>query len=522
MSRYHSYPIPTLPFSMLSFRYLLILFFIVFAGSQTIAQNNVVTYAGGAGTEKFNGVLELSDGTLLLSGQADNLTWLPPGTTISTLTGVNRYGSQATSGIGFIMRVSADLQTVLSVVQFPANTVKDVFRIKTNGVPGGPTKDIYVSGSRDTVSTSDGYYIAKLNNNFISGVPTGVSYYKVIDAPARTGGSASLQFPSGTESAYKQTQPWDVASDGRVIYTSGNDFSFGGALIQVMNSLGEDTLMDYFSNHMPNWTGVPASSFLNTTGNPAFDLKSSNLSLKYSNSNLPGAFRSYAQSLFEAIGADENGNPGRKGSTSTDAFFNSFQAYGGAPIANTGPGYTGYSYNATGGIWTGRVGSIVIDRRNNHFYIGASFSVSSTSNQDNLDDAEPAVMAFQANGLPKWWARLHREDGQRSSAQQQVEGLGIDYTNDQLVVLGRTRGDSPNNFWKGNELKQKTGGNGFQNSIRNTSGPGVYPDFGWLGKYTLNDGKIKHSTYIGELDGATQFSTAVPPPCWYGFGLYIF
>jgi gliding motility-associated-like protein len=500
-------------------RLLKILLFLPFFHQVVFAQNNnIVSYAGGSGTERFNSILRLSNGTYLIGGQADELDWLPPGVTVNTLTGVNRYGSNSTLAKGFIIQVSADMQTILGAVKFPDNTVRDVFKIKTNSLASQATGDIYISGNRDTTAGADGYYIARLNNNFIGGLPTGVVYYRSIDARTRNGGSANIQNPpSGNESAVKQMQPWDVNDKGQILYATGHDFSFDRAGINFMNKMGVDTLMDYFSIHVPNFTGVPASSFVNTTGNPGFDLRSSFLWFKFTGTGTPGALRSYNSDLYNQINEDENGNPGRKGAFPNDAFFASPQLLGGAPISTSTPGYTGYSYNSGGGRWTARIGSITFDKRNGEFYIGFSMSVNSTSNLPNLDDAEPAIAAFGPTGQLKWWARLHKEDGQRSPAQQHIEGLEIDYANNQLVVLGRSKGNGPNNFWKGNELKLKPGGKGYQNQITNYNLNSEYPNFGWLGKYRLNDGKILHSTYIGELTASQAFLSASGNPNYEGY-----
>jgi hypothetical protein len=98
-----------------------------------------------------------------------------------------------------------------------------------------------------------------------------------------------------------------------------------------------------------------------------------------------------------------------------------------------------------------------------------------------------------------------------------VEGLAIDYANNQLVVLGRTKGNSINNFWKGNELTLKAGGNGAQNQLTGTFESANALNYGWLGKYSLSAGKILHSTYIGELNSSQTFSSASSNPNYEGF-----
>ena len=52
------------------------LVFVLLFGITAYAQN-MVTFAGGAGDERFNCVFQLSDGTYLIGGQAQDLNWLP-------------------------------------------------------------------------------------------------------------------------------------------------------------------------------------------------------------------------------------------------------------------------------------------------------------------------------------------------------------------------------------------------------------------------------------------------------------
>ncbi|MBP9933800.1 MAG: hypothetical protein KBF25_08895, partial [Chitinophagaceae bacterium] len=54
------------------------LLFLLFFNISVKAQNNIVTYAGNAGKETFYDVLEISNGTFLVCGYADNLNWINP------------------------------------------------------------------------------------------------------------------------------------------------------------------------------------------------------------------------------------------------------------------------------------------------------------------------------------------------------------------------------------------------------------------------------------------------------------
>jgi gliding motility-associated-like protein len=495
-----------------SVRSVLFSIFVLIFGVSVNAQN-MVTFAGGAGDERFNCVFQLSDGTYLVGGQAQDLNWLPNGTPVITLQINEPVVSNATT-IAFLMHITADMQTIARVLRFPDGTVRDVFKIKTTSLPGEPTGDIYISGSRDNTGStaSDGYYIARLNNNFVNGIPNGLVFYRAINSRQRNGGGNNVFLPVGSESYGKQMQTWDVGSNGFVIYSGGCDFCFDALSINAMGKSGRDTLIDYWNLHNRRGVSgalniVPASSFINNTNDPAFELVNSSLWLKYSGTSIVGGFRSFNQVLYDQLSTDENGNTGRKGAFPFDIAFNSPQLIGGAPVSTGVPGYTGYSYNAGGGKWTAKVGDIVIDKRNNDFYISLMISVASSSNITGIDDVEPAVVACRADGSVKWWARTHKETIDHSPAQQQVEGLAINYATNELIVLGRTRAHSRNNFWKGNEIKANPGGNGFQNDLTGTIDNAAAPDFGWLGKYGLNDGKIKASTYVAELAPNATYST---------------
>lgn len=482
------------------------------------AQNTgIVSYAGGSGKEIINSVFSLSDGTLLLGGQADDLNWLPLGVPVNQINYPGGYSSSSSQGFGFILHVSADMQVVLGAVRFPANTVRDVFKIKTNTLPGQTTGGIFISGSRDTTGGPDGYYIARLNRNFINGFPDNLTYYKVVVAEPRDGIGSNLQNPPpGPESSVKQMQPWDVNAAGQVLYASGHDFSSGRAGLHFMNAAGADTLVDYFSFHKPGYIGVPASGFVNGSGNPIFDLKSSHLSFAFGQSPFPGALRSNSNALFNRTSEDENGNPGRKGAFPNDAFFSGPQFPGNA-VNSEGPGYTGYAYKAGGGILTARISSVLFDKRNGDFYIGYSLSAGSAFSLPGLSDSEPAVAAFGPAGNLKWWARLHKEDASGSLAQQHVEGLEIDYSRNNLVVLARSKGNAARNFWSGNELKLKPGGNGFQNRVSTQPGQTSYFNLCWIGKYSLADGKILHATFVADLAANQVYSFPSPNPDYQGY-----
>ena len=110
--------------------YLILLFFF---GVKFYSQTNIVSYAGNAGKETFYDIMQISDGTFIISGYADNLDWIPISVaktqlsytgTIPNVGGSNRFG--------FLMHLSSNLQTILKVVHFPKGIVEDIRFIKTN------------------------------------------------------------------------------------------------------------------------------------------------------------------------------------------------------------------------------------------------------------------------------------------------------------------------------------------------------------------------------------------------------
>jgi hypothetical protein len=461
-------------------RWFLRLYFLIFVGSlnaQSLS-SNMVFYAGNGGKERFNDVHLLSDGTALIAGQAADLAWLPANTPRIAIpvTGVD---SAATGSVAFILHVSADFSQILRVIEFPANTVRDVFKIRSSEVPGSATGTLFISGSRDSGST-DGYYLAKLNANFVSGIPSALSYVANI----------------GAAGDHKDRQPWDVGGDGKVVYALGRPFDTQWAAIQKLGVNGVPEVVENWTAHWQasgaEWDGTPASSFSGAT------LAYSAVVMKNSRR---GSLRSVTAADFALLGTDANGNTGRKGKMPDDYYFNSHCELAGTNTCpNTGPGYTNYNSQ---GPQTQRVGGIAVDRRNNNVYFG--YGTKSTLPGGN-PDFEPAVVAMNANGSLLWWDRLYQETTANSSPDQYIDGIAIDYTNSRLVLLGRSHGNNTINLWRGDQLLATPGASGFQNQFSGTSG-NIH--ISWLGSYSLSDGKIRASTYVAEyVDGSTNFGAA--------------
>ncbi len=461
---------------------------VALSASVELRAANRVFYAGDAGKERFNDVHYLSDGTALIAGQAENLSWLPAGTPRVALSAAG-IDSAAAGQLGFVLHTSGDLSQVLRVLEFPAGTVRDVFKIRSSEVPGSATAAIYISGSRDNGATN-GYFLAKLNANFVTGVPSALSFVYNVEA----GGD------------HKERQPWDVGGDGKIVYAIGTPFDAQWAAILRLGSNGVPEVVEHWTAHWKSdaageWDGTPASSYSGTPG-----LSYSAIVMKNSRR---GSLRSIDQSAFDSTALDANGNPGRKGKLPDDYYFNTPCALSGTGTCPaTGPGYTNYNSQ---GPQTQRVGAIVVDRRNNELYFG--YSTKSRLPGGN-PDFEPAVVAMRADGALKWWDRMYRETTANSSPDQYVDGLALDYRNNRLVVLGRTHGNNTINFWSGNAITSASSV-GFQPGFTGTNG-NIH--ISWLGSYGLSDGRIKAATYVAEyVEGASNFAAALTDPHYAGW-----
>lgn len=458
-----------------------ILAFALFATIQPSVGQNRVFYAGSVGPDRFNDIHRLSDGSFLVAGQSTDLSWIPttvPQTTLSAA-GID---STASGQIGFILHLSADVSQVLRILRFPSGSVRDVFKIRSSEVPGAPTGNVFISGSRDGAGGEDGYYLARLNANFVSSAPTALSWVSNIRA---AGG-------------VKGRQPWDVGSDGKIVYALGLEFDANWAAIQRLSAAGSPELVEHWHAHWHaggEWDGTPASSY---SGSQAL-----NYSAIVMKVNRRGSLRSFNAPDFALLASDGNGNAGRQGRFPDDYYHNAHcELAVGSSCPNSGPGYTGYR---AASAQTQRVGSIAVDRRNGDIYFG--YSTKSVL-PDGNPDFEPAVVAMNANGSLKWWDRLYRETTANSSPDQYVDGLAIDHLNNRLVVLARTHGNNTINLCRGNEISASLSGDGFQRQFTGTNG-NIH--ISWLGAFNLADGRVRAATYVAEyIEGSTSFGAAHP------------
>ena len=459
---------------------LILLFITTLSLLSVVGQTNIVTYAGGPDKETFYDVMQITDGSFLVVGYADNLSWTgaAPKTQLTYTTAIPN--SLGTNRYGFILHLSNDLQTILQVVHFPQGAVEDIRFIKTNSKPYSPTGDLFIScNTSDNDANNGGYIIAKLDNNFINGTPTSLSWVNVVWA----------------KSIAKEAHPWDVTNDGKVYYIGGEAYGYDWSAIYCLNQNGQRTVVNNWRTHWlsngTEWKGTPASS------NPLGSIDSVNFSgivLKiWGRCDL----RSWTSNDYNTYFSDENGGT-KKGKWPLDILFNSPCD----PLSPTAasPGYTGYSASGTP-VYGGS--SITIDRRNNDVYIGMNFK--SVLPSGGLPDFEPAVIAMDSSGSLKWWSRLYHEitpagDTVNSTPDQYVDALAIDYTNDKLVVGARCHGNNVENFWEGNTINANTSAYGFQNNFTGTQG-NIH--ISWLGKLQLNNGVLTNSTYMAELAEGT-------------------
>ncbi|MBK8846339.1 MAG: hypothetical protein IPO27_07095 [Bacteroidetes bacterium] len=458
----------------------IILFLSSLVTTVAFSQTNMVTYAGNNGKETFYDVMQITDGTFLVCGYADNLNWISGAVTQIQLTNTSGIpNSLGSNRYGFILHLSADLQTILQCVHFPQGAVEDIRFIKTNTKPYTPTGDLYIScNTADTDPNNGGYVIAKLDNNFINGTPSSLLWFNAVWA----------------KSGPKDYHPWDVAIDGKLFYISGEAYGYDWSAIYALSQNGERTIVNNWRTHWlkngTEWKGTPASA------NPLGSIDSVNFSgivLKiWGRCDL----RSWTASDYNTYFADENGGT-KKGKWPLDILFDGPCD----PLNPTAvsPGYNGYAASATP-VYGGEC--IAIDKRNNNLYIGMNFK---SVLPGGLPDFEPAVIAMDSTGMLMWWSRLYHEitpagDTVNSSPDQYVDALAIDYTNDKLVVGARCHGNNVENFWEGNTINSNTAAFGFQNNFTGSSG-NIH--ISWLGKFQLNNGTLTNSTYLAELAEGT-------------------
>lgn len=449
----------------------------------TFKAQSLVTYLGNQGKETIYDVLQLSDGTVLTCGYADNLNWIPGSVPITFLTtsgtipnalGTNRYG--------ILLHFSADLSTLLNVVSFEQGKVEDIRFIKTTGLPYKETGDLFIScNTSDTYQNDGGYIIAKLNGNFIDQVPNALVWHRVVWA---------LSYA-------KEGHPWDVTSDGEVYYVSGEAHGYDWSAMYCLDQNGNRKPVENWRTHWltdnSEWKGSPASA------NPLGSLQNVKWSGIVFKMTGRCELRSWNLTDFNLTQSDGNGGT-KKGKWPADFLFDG-PCDPDSPTANS-PGYNQYMPENCCPVWG--ASSVVIDRRDNHVYLGMNFK--SYYLPENTPDFEPAVIAFDHTGQLKWWSRLYHEitpqgDTVGSIPDQYVDALAIDYKNDLLVVGARAHGNNTENLWEGHQIAANPSAIGFQKQFTGTNG-NIHES--WLGKLRLSDATLMYSTYVAEYAEATS------------------
>ncbi|WP_052733080.1 T9SS type A sorting domain-containing protein [Hymenobacter terrenus] len=463
--------------------WLLIWVLLLFNWLPAMAQpNNLVTYAGGTGQEKFLDVVRLSDGTCLVAGTAQDLNWVPatvPRTVLAGTAGI--YNAGGTSRIGFILHLTANLSTILRVVSLPVGAAESIARLKTTNVPGQPTGTLFISGTTmESKSNNGGYFLARLDQNFVTGAPTALVWtYNV--------------WASGY--AY-EFQPWDVGSDGRIIYITGQEHANDWVAAYALDgNTGKQTIVPNWRTHWlkdnKEYKGLAASAPGGGIANVAY---SGIVFKKAGRCDL----RSWNMTDYKAILPDGNGRT-KQGRWPLDAFFGT--PCDPAAPSTSGSGYTGYR---TGAGVTYGASAVVIDRRSNDLYIGFNVQTRLPSGEP---DYEPAVIALAPAGDLRWWSRLYHEVSAtgtpvNSTPDQYIDGLALDYSKPtpaqgDLVVLARCHGNNVENFWSGNRIAATPGAQGFQNNFTGNKGD---IHISWLGKLGLADGTLHNSTFVAEYE----------------------
>jgi Secretion system C-terminal sorting domain len=455
------------------------------------AQNRV-TYAGGSGNETFYDVIQLSDGTFLVAGSASSLSWVVPSVSTTVLSAGSIKNASGTNVYGFIMQLNSNLSSVLRLVHFPQGAVEDIKFMKTTSKLGEPTGSLFISGTtKDTKANAGGYFVAKLNNNFVNGAPTDIAWAR----------------PIWAETDIQLAQPWDVGSDGKVVYVTGQYNAADWSALQRMNASGVDEVIENFTTH---WKVGGGEYYGTASSNPtggAAGLAYSAVVLKVGNRC---SLRSWTAADFNAVTPDENGGT-KKGRMPLDVFYDSPCVPNVGPT--TGGGYTGYTINTQ----TLGATSVTIDRRDNRFYLGMNIK---SKLPNGLPDFEPTVIAFNVDGGIRWWSRLYHETtpagaNVNSSPDQYVDALAIDYAADNLVVAARSHGNNVENLWEGNTIASNPTASAFQNQFTGTNG-NIHLQ--WLGKMRLTDGQLQRSTYFGEYnEGSNNYGTPHPDPNMDGF-----
>lgn len=447
-------------------------------GPLLVSANRVGYFLPGVRSE-LNDAYELSNGTVLLAGAADNLTGLAPEIPVTELpaTGI----TNTTAGkVGFLLHLSADGETILRVVRLPSGAVANLRWIRGTEVPGQPTGALHVSGQ-----TSGGFFVGRLNGNFVDRVPD--AFVWVWNAAA-----------SGDHQA---SQSWDVGGDGQAIVVEGQPSS---AIIRFLDANGQPRVLP----------SLRASHYVGGARQQGIGRDVANAT--ESRIVLPSDVTSWTPEDQMAVLPDGNGQL-KRGRWPNDFVL---------PVApyNPAPNGRSYGYNRYRSSGSYRVVGAAIDRRTGDFYFGFNIQTRFFSFVDvpgfgtDVADFEPAVIAYTRDGDLKWWSRMYHETidtngngqidltttaGQTdetriSEPDQYVDGLALDYSQsdreaNSVVVVARHHGNNVTNFWAGNAVQVRPGAGSFQNRFTGTES-NVHLTY--LCRLRAADGQYQAGTYL--------------------------
>ncbi len=429
---------------------------------------DIVTYVGKdiavSRSGSLTDVLDLGNGKYAILGADKTLDWIPSGTpTYEIAFPTDKIDNDLGTGkYCFIIIIDTILlnKSIDKVFYIEKNKVENFRFIKHTGVPGSPVGAIYISGDRAS-TLNPGYFIGKLDQNFVTGNPTKFDWVFNVKA-------AGMMFSH---------QPWDVGGDGKVVFGEGTSFSTSWAAVRRLKADGTNDVVPRWRVHYK----IDGTEVVDTIAPP--DAVKSCTTIKIDGR---GCIQSMNLADYNLITSDGNGG-WKKGKYPFDIFFKG-DINGTWDVSGQG-GYTGYRKGANS---TGGIGGITIDKRNNDMFIGFNFQ---SKLPDGSPDFEPAVMKMDKDGRLIWWSRMYTESTDpactdktklfTSSPDQYVDGLAIDYFTNNLVVNARCHGNNVKNFWTSN--------NAFQKSFTGTNG-NIH--ISWLGKLKLLDGTFTSGTYV--------------------------
>ena len=426
-------------------------------------QLDLIGYVGNTGRESFTSILPLSDGTYLVAGTSSNLDWLPHNCPVTSLNGSDAINNITNDEkIGFILHLDEGLQQIIQVVHLPVGKVESIDFIKTNGLLGERTKQLYISGKFHHEDKS-GFYIARLNGNFIDQIPKKLSWTKTI-----TSGKSHLI-----------TQPWDIDHDGNIYVVEGIPYDQTNDL-KLLRLKAENLSKEVIENWRTH-EGIHVDDGAPISGHwtPAF--AKNNVTPRHSYvllSQKGCALRSWSSQAFNANGSDATGKP-RKGHWPLDHFFATSCDPSFPSATQHGPGFTGlnrlYQEN-------GQVAGVQINKLNGDIYLGINFkAATSQNNQINV----PVIIAWKANGVLKWWDRLYNEGTTAGvNCDKKITALQLNPAQTKITVLAQQKGITDSPLYAGS-ANFKNNYTGIQSN-----------DVGWLGNFSCNDGKLINSTFL--------------------------